>query len=355
MCARCTACSSRFRISPRAATLRRWTRIRRGPGRARPRARRARRRRPQPVGASPASATAADLVAWGWPRRSRSRRSASTCATHEGVHPRVGAADVVPFVRFQAGDAEPEHAARLLGERDRRAGHPGARVRRPRRRAPAGVLPHGRRRTRSPPRLEAGEVEPLFGPAQLHPTAGAVLLGVRPPLVAFNLELDTGDVERGARGRRGRPGARRRPAGRAGARAATRAHRPRAGLDEPDRRRRDAASPGRRARSSGWPPSTAPRSRGGELVGLMPASVAAAAAGAALRLPGMAPDRILEIAAGGEFGRRRPVAFGGATWRRSSSPGTTSPSTTSRGSRCGGAPGRARARRAARRSTRPAR
>jgi glutamate formiminotransferase len=42
---------------------------------------------------------------------------------------------------------------------------------------------------------------------------------------------------------------------------------------------------------------------GGELVGLMPASVAASAAGAALQLPGLAPDRVLEIAAGGEFGR----------------------------------------------------
>ena len=35
----------------------------------------------------------------------------------------------------------------------------------------------------------------------------------------------------------------------------------------------------------------------------MPASVAASAAGAALHLPGLAPDRVLEIAAGGEFGR----------------------------------------------------
>jgi len=42
---------------------------------------------------------------------------------------------------------------------------------------------------------------------------------------------------------------------------------------------------------------------GGELVGLMPASVAASAAGAALRLPGLDPDRMLEVAASGEFGR----------------------------------------------------
>ena len=37
--------------------------------------------------------------------------------THQGVHPRVGAADVVPFVRFRPGDPEPARAARALGER----------------------------------------------------------------------------------------------------------------------------------------------------------------------------------------------------------------------------------------------
>jgi glutamate formiminotransferase len=42
---------------------------------------------------------------------------------------------------------------------------------------------------------------------------------------------------------------------------------------------------------------------GGELVGLMPASVAAAAAGAALHLPELGPGRVLEIATVGEFGR----------------------------------------------------
>jgi glutamate formiminotransferase len=41
----------------------------------------------------------------------------------------------------------------------------------------------------------------------------------------------------------------------------------------------------------------------GELVGLMPAAAAAAAAGAALHLDAMGADRLLEVAAGGEFGR----------------------------------------------------
>jgi hypothetical protein len=42
--------------------------------------------------------------------------------------------------------------------------------------------------------------------------------------------------------------------------------------------------------------------KGSELVGLMPARVAAAAAGSALRLSGFGADRLLEVASGGEFG-----------------------------------------------------
>jgi glutamate formiminotransferase len=38
-------------------------------------------------------------------------------------------------------------------------------------------------------RIEANELRPDFGPPRLHPTAGAVLVAARPPLVAFNVEL----------------------------------------------------------------------------------------------------------------------------------------------------------------------
>jgi glutamate formiminotransferase len=44
-------------------------------------------------------------------------------------------------------------------------------------------------------RMAAGEVAPDFGPADPHPTAGATLVTARPPLAAFNVELDTADVE----------------------------------------------------------------------------------------------------------------------------------------------------------------
>ena len=41
----------------------------------------------------------------------------------------------------------------------------------------------------------AGELVPDFGPPRAHPTAGAVLATARPPLVAFNVDLETDDLE----------------------------------------------------------------------------------------------------------------------------------------------------------------
>ncbi|MGH2882531.1 MAG: hypothetical protein ACRDPA_07500, partial [Solirubrobacteraceae bacterium] len=38
-------------------------------------------------------------------------------------------------------------------------------------------------------RIDSGELRPDFGPRRLHPSAGAVLVAARPPLVAFNVEL----------------------------------------------------------------------------------------------------------------------------------------------------------------------
>ncbi len=38
--------------------------------------------------------------------------------------------------------------------------------------------------------MDDGEIVPDFGPLRLDPAAGGVILGVRPPLVAFNVTLD---------------------------------------------------------------------------------------------------------------------------------------------------------------------
>ncbi|MEA2331446.1 MAG: glutamate formiminotransferase / 5-formyltetrahydrofolate cyclo-ligase [Thermoleophilaceae bacterium] len=118
---------------------------------------------------------------------------------HDGVHPHVGALDVMPIVwldeeRRGAAGAEALTAAALIGED---AAVPvflyGDLATRPnhverawlRRGGPAGLAE----------RMEAGELIPDYGPARAHPTAGAMLATARKPLVAFNVDLATDDVE----------------------------------------------------------------------------------------------------------------------------------------------------------------
>jgi glutamate formiminotransferase len=119
-------------------------------------------------------------------------------ARHVGVHPRVGAVDVAPIVHLlpDAGDAVvaadaavdlAERLARELGLSVFLYGEVGGG------RRPAffrrGGLPELDRR------IAAGEVVPDFGPSRIDPRSGAVLVGSREPLVAYNLELEPRDVE----------------------------------------------------------------------------------------------------------------------------------------------------------------
>ena len=220
---------------------------------------------------------------------------------HEGVHPRVGAADVVPVVRFREGDPEPARVARALGERIGRLGIPVlgyAELGDGRR--PAHFRAGGTEGLAA--KLAAGDAVPLYGPARLHPTAGAVLLGVRPPLVAFNVDLGTDDVEVA---RAIAAAVRERDGGLPGVQALGlrlgRSGRAQVSMNLID----VGATPlhvvvSEVARLASEHGVAVER---GELVGLMPAATAAAAAGAALRIEGMAADRVLDVAAGGEFGR----------------------------------------------------
>jgi glutamate formiminotransferase len=219
--------------------------------------------------------------------------------THVGVHPRVGAADVVPFVRFAADDPQPELAARSLARRIAMLGVPAIGYGD----LAGGLRPAAFRQggpSRLAERMAAGEVEALAGPAQPHATAGAVLLGVRPPLVAFNVDLDSGDV---ALAREIAAAIRERDGGLPGVQALGLAAR--GGAQVSTNLVDIEATPlqrvvGEIVRLAG---ERGVGVRGGELVGLMPARVMASAAGAALLLSGLAADRALEVAAGGEFGQ----------------------------------------------------
>jgi glutamate formiminotransferase/glutamate formiminotransferase/formiminotetrahydrofolate cyclodeaminase len=116
-----------------------------------------------------------------------------------GLHPHVGALDVMPVVylddeRRGAACAEVLTAAGLIGDElgvpvflyGELATDPAHAERANLRRGgPAGLAE----------RMEQGELRPDFGPARVHPTAGAVLAAARPPLVAFNVDLATDDVE----------------------------------------------------------------------------------------------------------------------------------------------------------------
>jgi glutamate formiminotransferase / 5-formyltetrahydrofolate cyclo-ligase len=110
--------------------------------------------------------------------------------THDGIHPRVGAIDVAPIIHIN-NDDRGAACAEALVLADRLGAELGLPV------FLYGVLAGGRSRAqlrRGGPaelarRIAAGELAPNFGPDALHPTAGAVLVGARPPLIAFNVEL----------------------------------------------------------------------------------------------------------------------------------------------------------------------
>lgn len=119
---------------------------------------------------------------------------------HEGVHPRVGAIDVAPIIHLTQEDRGAACAEALV-----LADRLGSELELPV--FLYGVLAGGRTRAqlrRGGPaeltrRIAAGELAPDFGPRALHPTAGAVLVGARAPLIAFNVELAPGATLQDAR------------------------------------------------------------------------------------------------------------------------------------------------------------
>jgi glutamate formiminotransferase len=219
--------------------------------------------------------------------------------THRGVHPRIGAADVVPFVPL--GDAPMAVCVELAGALGARLGSElglpvylyGEAARRPERRVLANV-----RRGEYETLIAAIGADPArapdFGPTALGP-AGAVAVGARGPLIAFNVLLATSDlaiaraVARAVRASSGGlPGVQALgvPCSRPGAVQVT------MNLTNP-------------ARTGLWPAFAAVQAEAAhrgvsvlesELVGLVPAEVALAAAGAALALPRLGPRQVIELA-----------------------------------------------------------
>lgn len=118
--------------------------------------------------------------------------------THRGVHPRIGALDVLPFVPLDGATltdavALAHRAGAAIWERFRVPSfYYGAAARRPERQLLARV------RRGEFEGLEARFADPKWAPdegdAGLHPSAGAIAIGARGVLVAYNVELATGDI-----------------------------------------------------------------------------------------------------------------------------------------------------------------
>ena len=214
---------------------------------------------------------------------------------HEGAHPRIGAADVVPIVALEPRDRERARDCALrLAERigvelglpvflygQSAAG-----------RGPAFFRQGGPEELER--RIDAGELRPDYGPARLDERAGGVIVGARRPLIAFNVNLATDDVEIA---RAIAAVVREKGGGFPGVRALGLLL-PKAGHAQVSMNIEDYEAAAlheivrridEEARARGVDVADA------ELVGLMPAGAAAAAAGAMLGIEGFNASHVLEL------------------------------------------------------------
>ena len=118
---------------------------------------------------------------------------------HQGEHPRVGATDVIPFI--PVSDVSMEECVELANELGREIAEKldipvylyEAAAKTPARKN----LPDVRKGQYEGLKAEISKSErqPDFGPARMHPKAGATVVGARQFLIAYNINLDTSDVE----------------------------------------------------------------------------------------------------------------------------------------------------------------
>ena len=215
---------------------------------------------------------------------------------HTGAHPRLGAVDVVPVVPLAGVTMEECVAmARRVGEAV------AARHRIP-------VFYYAKAATR-PERVRLPDIRkpqleglaallatthvPDAGPAAMHPTAGAIVIGARPPLIAFNIELDTDDlklVQRIAKEIRESSGGL--PAVQAKGFMLTDPPRAQVSMNLLDHTVTSLPRVWREVESRAS--AAGVRVLRGELIGLLPLDAALAVTGDALRLDGFARDRVIE-------------------------------------------------------------
>jgi glutamate formiminotransferase/glutamate formiminotransferase/formiminotetrahydrofolate cyclodeaminase len=215
---------------------------------------------------------------------------------HEGAHPRIGAADVVPLVPLRPED-EPAARDAALALAARVGDDLGLPVFFYGRLTEDGREPAFFRRggpEELQRRIDAGELAPDRGPATLHPTAGGVLIGVRRPLIAFNVNLRGASVETA---REIAALVRERDGGFPGVRALG-LDLPKGGLVQVSMNVTDweaAALHTIVATIVAEVEARGAEVAGSELVGLMPAGAAVEAAGSLLRIEGFDSRHVLEL------------------------------------------------------------
>jgi glutamate formiminotransferase len=116
---------------------------------------------------------------------------------HEGAHPRIGAVDVIPFVPLRGvTDEEAVALSRQLGEWIGEQGVPVYYYQEAATRPERQSLPDVRRGEYEglAAKLATPEGAPDAGPAEFNARSGASIVGVRFPLIAFNVNLATSDL-----------------------------------------------------------------------------------------------------------------------------------------------------------------
>ena len=118
---------------------------------------------------------------------------------HQGQHPRMGATDVVPFIPVK--NVTPQEAVAISKDvaskvaakynlpvylYEKSAASP--------QRQNLATIRQGQFEGMAE-KIRRPEWKPDYGPAQIHPSAGATAIGARMPLVAYNVNLDTGNFE----------------------------------------------------------------------------------------------------------------------------------------------------------------
>jgi glutamate formiminotransferase len=118
---------------------------------------------------------------------------------HQGEHPRAGAVDVTPFIPIK--NSSMEECANLARELGQEVGeklqipvylYEFAASREDRR--DLAIIRKGEFEGFAD-KMKKPEWQPDFGPARVHPSAGVTVIGARMPLIAFNVNLGTSDIQ----------------------------------------------------------------------------------------------------------------------------------------------------------------